>query len=76
MSVYYADESVTLHHGRWEELIDPDLAVDLFAGSCSTGVAARATGRKAVLFEYREEHCEKAARRLAQGFLDYTGDAL
>lgn len=46
--------------------------LDVFAGSCSTGVAARATGRKAVLFEAREQQCEKAALRLSQGILDYS----
>lgn len=40
------------------------LVVDLFAGSCSTGVAARQLGRRAVLFEKRPDQCEKAARRL------------
>ena len=38
--------------------------VDLFAGSYSTGVAARQLGRRAVLFEKRESQCEKAANRL------------
>ena len=45
--------------------------LDLFAGSCSTGVAAKRTGRKAVLYEMREEQCEQAARRLAQDVLDF-----
>lgn len=45
--------------------------LDLFAGSCSTGVAAKLTGRKAVLFEVREDQCEAAARRLAQDVLDF-----
>jgi site-specific DNA-methyltransferase (adenine-specific) len=38
--------------------------VDLFAGSCSTGVAARQLDRKAILFEKRESQCEAAALRL------------
>jgi len=38
---------------------------DPFAGSCSTGVAARVLGRKAVLVEKRESQCEKAALRLS-----------
>ena len=45
--------------------------LDMFAGSCSTAVAAKATGRKAVCFEIREEQCEQAARRLSQDVLDF-----
>lgn len=44
--------------------------LDVFAGSASTGVAARAIGRRAVLIEKRESQCESAALRLAQGVLD------
>lgn len=49
------------------------VVLDLFAGSCSTGVAAKRTGRKAVLYEIREEQAELAARRLAQDVLDFGG---
>lgn len=45
--------------------------LDLFAGSCSTAVAAKLTGRRAVCFEVRESQCELAARRLAQDVLDF-----
>jgi site-specific DNA-methyltransferase (adenine-specific) len=49
--------------------------LDLFAGSCSTGVAAKLTGRKSVLWEVREEQCEQAARRLQQDALPFGGVA-
>lgn len=45
------------------------LVFDLFAGSASTLIAARNTGRFAVGFEVREDQCEQAARRLAQDTL-------
>ncbi|MEV0891677.1 alpha/beta fold hydrolase [Promicromonospora sp. NPDC050262] len=51
------------------------IVLDVFAGSGSTAVAARHTGRSAVLIEKREEQCESTARRLAQGVLD-LGDSL
>ena len=42
----------------------------MFAGSGSTGLAAKALGRRAVLIEMREEQCEQAALRFSQGLFD------
>jgi site-specific DNA-methyltransferase (adenine-specific) len=42
-----------------------------FAGSCSTLVAARAIGRRAVGIEKRESQCEAAAKRLAHATLEF-----
>lgn len=44
---------------------DPgDLILDPFAGSGTTGLAARMEGRRALLIEREERYCEVAARRL------------
>lgn len=40
--------------------------LDCFAGSGTTGVAARLSGRRAVLIEQDEQSCEKAAERLSE----------
>lgn len=48
--------------------------LDVFAGSGSTGAAAKNLGMKAVMFEKRESQCESAATRLASQ-LDFGGVA-
>lgn len=53
------------------DFTDPDeLIVDLFAGSGTTGVAAKLCGRRAILVELGAERCTVAAKRIAETSLD------
>jgi len=50
---------------------NPQTILDPFAGSCTTGRAAKDLGRKSVMVEKEERYCEIGAKRLAQEVFDF-----
>jgi len=57
------EKFVRLGSEEGETILDP------FAGSCTTGLAAKLNGRKSVLIEREEKYCAIGAERLRQGVL-------
>ena len=53
---------------------EPQTILDPFAGSCTTGRAAKDLGRKCVCIEMEEKYCEIGAKRMAQEVFDFGGD--
>jgi site-specific DNA-methyltransferase (adenine-specific) len=51
---------------------DGDTVLDNCSGSGTTGIAALITKRNAILIDVSEKYCEIAAKRLAQGVLDFA----
>lgn len=69
-AIHPTQKSVDILRPLIEYTVPPGgLVLDPFAGSGSTAVAARLTGRRAVLIEAHEPYCEVIARRLDQGVL-------
>jgi len=62
-----------LKHVKWllRQWTDSwEIAVDPFAGSCTTALAAKEMGQKSICIEIEERYCEMGANRLTQAMLD------
>jgi site-specific DNA-methyltransferase (adenine-specific)/modification methylase len=57
---------------RWTK--EARLILDPFAGSGTTGVAARDLGRRCILIEIEEKYCQIAANRLKQKVMRFAAD--
>jgi len=58
---------------KWciEKAGNPDVIIDPYAGSGTTGRAAKDMGKTCILIEREELYCEIAARRMSQEVLNY-----
>lgn len=59
----------TMRHIVQLAVSDGGIVLDPFAGSGTTGRAAKDTGRRAILIEMEERYCEIAAKRMSQDML-------
>ena len=55
---------------------NPQTVLDPFAGSCTTGRAAKDLGRKCVCIEMEEKYCEIGAKRMGQEVLNFNESKL
>ena len=65
--VEFIERIVAMHSDEGELILDP------FAGSGTTGLAAKNLGRRCILIERDEKYCEIAARRLSIRFDNIDG---
>jgi hypothetical protein len=66
------EKPLTLFSWCVQQAGDVHTILDPFAGSGTTGRAAKDLGRKAVLIEREERYCEIAAKRMAQEVFDFS----
>jgi site-specific DNA-methyltransferase (adenine-specific) len=71
--LHTTQKPLPLMRALMDDFTEPgEIVLDATAGSGTTGHAAKAAGRRAILIEQSEEYCEKIARRIA----DVTPDVV
>jgi len=73
LSVHPTQKPLALMRWCIEKAGDVQAILDPFAGSGTTGRAAKDLGRKCVLIEREERYCEIAAKRMGQEVLNLEG---
>lgn len=60
---------------KWciEQAGEPQTILDPFAGSCTTGRAAKDLNRKCICIELEEKYCETGANRMLQEVMNFGG---